>query len=170
MLQDRGQRYRYYALIASKWVREASLSEMIRDTLEYNQKTGKIQDVNKVIRELIDNLNSEVRFYYVRNVKCYCDLLLFEFERRRVDEESYPNYTDFGLPNYLELGMSHLGTIQLHNIGLSRTSAIELNRYCQRSGVAPDKVFDWVRIRAAEIAQQMPRPIKVEMEKVFAFG
>lgn len=166
-LKDRGRSFIYYAVIASQWIREQSLKDMIVSAINYQRRSTDQIDVNKVIRDLIKSLNNEIRFYYVRNTKCFCDLLQFELDRRQITVEDYPAYSDFGLPNYLELGMSNPGTIQLHNVGLSRTTAIEVNTYCRRLGVEANEILNWVRERANDIAWQLPRPLRVEILEFF---
>jgi len=168
ILRNRGERYIYFTLIAYRWTREASLRDMIISNLEYNKERGKEVDVNKVIRGLISALNDEVRYHYVRNTKCFCDILQFELQRRHISENKYPPYTDFWLPNYLELGMSNTGSIQLHNLGLSRAASIEVSKFCRIRGVEPENIVDWVRKRSSEIAQRMPRPLRSEILKVFS--
>lgn len=166
-LENRGERYRYFAVIAHKWIREQALREMIRDSIEYNEREGRDVDVNKVIRDLVTALNNDVRFYYVRCVQCYCDLVLAEIEDRGIGDEFWPLSADFGLPNYLELGMSNTGTIQIHNYGISRTSSIEISRYCRGRGVDAENMVSWIRNRADAVAANMSRPVRAELLRVF---
>lgn len=166
---NRGERYKYYAHIAHKWTRESSLRDMINSHIEYSEKKEKEVNINKIIRDLIQSLNEEVRYHYVRNTKCFCDIVQYELNRRHINEERYPPYTDFWLPNYLELGMSNVGSIQLHNMGFSRVASIEINRFCRERGVEPKNMINWIGERAIEIARMMPRPIKFEILKIFMY-
>lgn len=168
VLEDRGRSYEYFTVIANKWIREESLREMINSSVDYERRDSQVVDVNRVIRKLIKSLNEDVRFHYVTTVKCYCDLLQFELTRRQISEDSQPSHIDFSLPNYLELGMAKEGTINLHNHGLSRTSAIEINRFCQRLGVPSKEVVKWVADRLEQVVTRMPRPVGAELLKVFA--
>jgi hypothetical protein len=167
-LSNRGKSYRYYAVIACQWAQEHFLRDMILSTIDYNERNKKETDVNKIIRDLVDSLNNEVRFHYVRATKCYCDLLHFELQRRSINEDELSPYMDFRLPNYLELGLSNIGSMQFHNTGLSRTTSIELNKFCWEKGVEPSKMVGWVRKRVGQVAQEMPRPLRAEILRVFA--
>jgi superfamily II DNA/RNA helicase len=165
-LSDRGSRYRYYAVIATQWVQEKFLRDMIIKTINYQESEDQKNDVNKIIRDLVRSLNNEVRFHYVRSTKCYCDLMQFELERRSIEAE-LPSYTDFRLPNYLELGLSNEGAMNFHSMGLSRITSIELNRFCREAGVPVDEMVPWVSERAVQVAERMPRPLRSEVLRVF---
>lgn len=167
VLENRGQRYKYFALIASKWVEENSLKDMIVSAIEFKKEKEDKENINKIIRELISSLNDEVRFHYVRTVKCFCDLLQYELERKNISYDDI-QYVDFGLPNYLELGMCQKGSVLLHSNGLSRTTAIIVNRYCKEKGVLPDSIVEWVRSNTREVARGIPRPCSLELLNFFS--
>jgi hypothetical protein len=151
-------------VLAAKWIREDPLREMINDSIKYNSDKGNTVDVNEIILNLIKDLNSEIRFHYVKIVKCFCDLLQFEIQRRGISELQL-KYSDFGLPNYLELGMFQRGTIELHNLGLSRTSAIVVNDYCRKKGVSSEDAIKWLRDRLESVATDLARPCRAELLK-----
>jgi replicative superfamily II helicase len=165
VIEERGRRYQYFAVIASQWIHERPLRDMIISGIQYQQEKGKGKvDVNVIIFDLIQDLNKEVRFHYVKTSKCFCDLLHHEFARRDVTPENIP-HADFGLATYLELGMYHKGTTQLHNLGLSRTTAIVVNEYCRQKGVPADAVLEWVKRRVYLIARELARPCGAELIK-----
>lgn len=166
---NRGERYKYHTLIASKWIRENSLKEMIQDALQFERQKNNKPNVNKIIRDLVKTLNDEIRFHYVKNTKCFCDLLQWELQNRGISEEDYPSYADFYLPNYLELGMANPGTINLHNLGLSRTASIVVSNVCNRYGVSPDNTVNWVKERLSDVASLVPRPVRVELVRIFSY-
>lgn len=168
VLENRGQRYKYFAVVASQWVEENSLKDMILSTIKYKKEKDDKDNVNKIIRELISSLNEDVRFHYVRTTKCFCDLLQYELERRNISYLDEVQYVDFSLPNYLELGMCQKGSVQLHSMGLSRTTSIIVNRYCKDKGVSQEEILGWVRENTKEIARGIPRPCSIELINLFS--
>ena len=160
--EKRGEMYKYFANISNRWIKEEPLHDMILEAVDFKKRRQKMKvDINEIIRELIKDLNDDIRFFYVKTSKCYCDLLSFEFERRKINLDDY-YYKDFGLPNYLELGMHKSGTILLHNIGLSRTTSIVVNNICQSHELDSDEMFSWLNDNSTFIARQLKRPLRVE--------
>lgn len=168
VLENRGQRYKYFAVVASQWVEENPLKDMILSTIKYKKEKDDKDNINRIIRELISSLNEDVRFHYVRTAKCLCDLLQYELDRRHFSYLDDVQYVDFSLPNYLELGMCQKGSVQLHSAGLSRTTSIIVNRYCKDKGLSQEEILGWVKENTKEIARRIPRPCSMELLNLFS--
>lgn len=116
-------RVRYLTNLASQWVREKSLNELIRNKIQYVKVQSK-DDINKAIEELLKDLEKEIRFEYLKYMKCYITIQSFVYDEKKWDKSLIAE----SLPHYLELGAFKPATLMLQSIGVSRSSAITITR------------------------------------------
>ncbi|MGE0540477.1 MAG: DEAD/DEAH box helicase [Dehalococcoidia bacterium] len=158
---DNPQSITYFTAIAIDWVRENTLKSLINSRLQ-RRAQGKASgvDVNREIRSLVRDIESKLRFTYVRGTKCFVDLVEFTLQQR---SDLVAQGDDFGLPYYLELGMCREGTIALHNLGLSRTTSIAVSELARANGVREDGVLAWLRGEFSQAERQLARPCAREL-------
>lgn len=117
--------YKYHALIASQWIHGMPLKQMIEEKIAYEKKLEQFESVGKSIRELTDTIESDLRYRYVKHLKAYNDVLavvLMDTGHADLVDKLYP------LHLYLECGASAPVALNLISLGLSRTTALLLNR------------------------------------------
>lgn len=107
--------------IASKWIQEYPIKEIINEQLDYDKKNKPGNTCDKSIRTVISVINNDVQFRMSTALKCYHTLLTRELASRNEDLNSSQIHT------YIEVGGYQDRVINLINIGVSRESAIQIN-------------------------------------------
>ncbi len=117
--------YKYHAVLASRWIHETPLHEIIQGEIKYRTEQNQTFVVRNVIYEVIEALEHHVRFRYVKSLRAYNDVLAVALvEKGFVDEaQSLPP-----LHLFLECGASNPVALSLISIGLSRIAALLLSR------------------------------------------
>ncbi|HEY1768998.1 MAG TPA: DEAD/DEAH box helicase [Chthoniobacterales bacterium] len=121
---DGTQSFRYYWRLAKEWVHQRSLRQIINDRLEYLRGRGEV-DVRNAIYEVIQDIETVLRYRFVKHLRAYNDVLAFVLRNRGFVEQSE------SLPPmhlYIECGASDPAAISLISLGLSRVSALFLKR------------------------------------------
>jgi hypothetical protein len=150
--KDRSQFY--FAPLALLWMRGEPLPRLIDTAINHQKglkekkaaakpKKKKEISVNtaKVIRDVMGNIENDLRFRYVKFISCYIDIL------RLVLSET--NHTEAvasiaALPLYLELGACSATMVSLISLGLSRTSAGIIARKAAFQSMTPTETEDWL--------------------------
>jgi hypothetical protein len=122
--------YRYLAPLAVKWMQGLSLKDLLKDKLDYVQKKDPefnpnrdADGVNKLIRELFEDLEKELRYTYVKYMRLYTEVIravLVERGQIADAEKLLPIHL------FLEYGAANQTLINFMATGLSRTSALLL--------------------------------------------
>lgn len=117
------------------WMRGKSVAEMISGAVRRARaKEGNpsAEDFNyaKVIRKTFEMIEEVARFLAPKYLAAYMSVLRHHFEQLG-QGAAFPN--DLTLDLYLEFGVSTQTLVSLIGLGLSRTSAIELNEFLGRS-------------------------------------
>ena len=126
LIRSQNKSYQYHAYLAIEWTKGSSLKELIRNKLERENLGGDVTKINNTIRELFDDLESELRFKYVKYTRIYLDVLravLIERGMIRESQSLLPLYL------FLEYGAANETLINLMALGLSRTSALLFKAY-----------------------------------------
>lgn len=128
--------HEFFALAAQKWMQGESISQMVAGRISY-YKESPSRAVNAVFK-LIEN---DLRFRYVKYVKCYSDILREVLVSTGHSELAQ---TIPAIPLYLELGASNTTAISMLNLGLSRTTA---NHLARRAPLDLDEkgALSWIR-------------------------
>jgi len=111
--------------LAFSWIHDNLLQEIIETNHTWNLKKALDRTINTTIREVLEILESHVRFEYVVYTGAYLDILKYVIEEKRltIDLEHIPN-----LPLHLECGSSDPLVINLLSLGLSRLTSIKLKK------------------------------------------
>jgi len=136
---------KYFSGLALRWMRGDSLKILIDSSVEY--KVGKQnKDPSKlnygtIIRALMTEIETELRFQYVRYTTCYLEVLKYAFaDRGVVRSGEIPN-----LPLHLELGAASATMISCLELGMSRISANEASEAMANSRMSPEQVLNWIK-------------------------
>lgn len=137
---------RYYSGLALRWMRGDSLKKLIDAAVAYkvDKKNKDPDSINygTIIRTLMAEVETELRFQYVRYTTCYLEVLRYAFSIRNIDRvEEMPN-----LPLHLELGAASTTMISCLELGMSRIAAQEASEAMGNSRVTPEGVRKWLTL------------------------
>lgn len=115
-----GQHHRYWAPLALRWMRGEPLPMIIDDAINYHKRQGRNRSNRTVIREVLTDVESSLRFKYVNMLGCYGAVL-----KEALTATGHASYVAKipALTLYLELGAASQTMIQLISLGLSRHTA-----------------------------------------------
>lgn len=134
------------SLLLIDWMKGKPLSYIIRKSFNYyqsNKDPQKRKSLPVVIREVMDNVETFVRFRFAKDSSCYIDILRYylELQGRRDLIEKIPQ-----LNLWLEFGVSEKTHLSLLSLGLSRNSVIELsNKYITNTQMSKDDCIHWIK-------------------------
>jgi hypothetical protein len=135
--------HKYFAPLALRWMRGDPLPELISSAYEYKKKQQKkgTPNISTVIRNLMGDIENELRFRYVKFVGCYTDILRLVLNDTGNTQflESIP-----GIALYLELGASSKTMVSLISLGLTRTTAGIIASKAANPGMSPSEAEDWL--------------------------
>jgi superfamily II DNA/RNA helicase len=115
--------HRYHAMLASKWIHDIPLKVIIEDAIAYQKQKGRFESVRRTIFDLMEDLETEIRYQYVKHTRAFNDVLAVVLRRAGFDDLA------IGLKPlhlFLECGASNRTVLSLIALGLSRTTALLL--------------------------------------------
>jgi hypothetical protein len=118
--------YLFFRWLATKWIYNTPLNEIIADRIGFLRAQGNSsQSVSSMIRDLLRDLEKEIRFRLVKYYMAYVGLLevLFRERGNAVQAESIEPFHV-----YLECGASDRIALNLIALGLSRSTALALRK------------------------------------------
>jgi hypothetical protein len=126
LIRSGNRAFQYYAFLATEWMKGSSLRELVSNKIERSNAGNNPDKINAAIRELFDDLESELRYKYVKYTRIYHDVL-----RAILLERGMASEVETLLPIhlFLEYGAANQTLINLMSIGLSRTSALLFKSY-----------------------------------------
>ncbi len=126
LIRSHTEQYKYHAFLAVSWMRGSSLRELVANKVERARAGTNVHKINAAIRELFNDLESELRFKYVKYMRIYSDVL-----RAVLMEKGLSDEANALLPIhlFLEYGAANQTLISLMAIGMSRTSSILFKSY-----------------------------------------
>lgn len=144
----------FYAPLALRWMRGDPLPLLIDGAYNYKKsKQKRNPKIATVIREVLANIEQDLRFRYVKYVTCYNDLLAEALEQTGHSElrTRIP-----GIALFLELGASSRTMVNLLGLGLSRTAAgIVTERAINKDMTRPEAEL-WLRSQNWDMADVSP--------------
>jgi hypothetical protein len=149
--------YTQHAKIASAWIHEAPLSRIIANELAYRESEAKRAspptkvNVRNLIYGIIDTMERELRFRYVKYLRAYNDALA-QALKDRGEKEWAEQLPPFHL--YLESGAFRPVPINLMSLGLTRVTALLLaKRIVLPSDATPEECLRRCREAIANAPQ-----------------
>jgi hypothetical protein len=118
----------------------------------------------QVIREVLDDIEQEIRFRYVKYVSCYIDILIEAFIR--TDNSKYIE----SIPPvhlYLEVGASSKTMISFIGLGLSRTTSSLLTDLSVNKEMNRPEAQKWLKGENWAHSELSPICIR-EIEKILS--
>lgn len=125
LLNRHNNQYKKFTVLASSWIHDNLLQEIIQNNHNYNLQNDPKRQINSSIRDVLKILESNIRFEYVVHTGAYLDILKYVMEEKVLDYdlETIPN-----LPLHLECGSADPLVINLISLGLSRLTSIKLKK------------------------------------------
>ena len=148
------------AAIAIAWMKGVPYPQMIRKSQEYKPKTS----LPTIIRDMMETIETKIRFKTVQYTRCYNDLLCFAFGERNMSER---NAQIPAIPLYLEVGACSGTMVNLVGLGVSRTTAGLLNQMAANRSMDRAQCVAWLMREKWESAD-LPYVCKSEIETVLA--
>lgn len=136
------------AYLAVDWMNGKPLSVLIRKREHFakvaaEKKGTAPPSTASIIRNTMADVEEYARFKIPRFLRCYNDIIILQAEKRSL-EHLVKDLPDLEL--WLELGVSGKTTLALMEVGLSRTSAIELFEAAMlNTEMKKDEVIKWLR-------------------------
>ena len=138
-----------HALIVVEWLRGFSLSTIIKNRIDYQERNGRAYRLPVLIRETMSMVEETARFKAPKYISAYVDVLrLFLIEKGRddlLDEE-------FDIGVALEFGVSSTTLLSLMELGLSRMSAVALYEKMARDDLDREGCKEWIAVHAPNFA------------------
>ncbi len=144
------------AILLINWMTGKPLSYLIRKSYESYQDNPKYMNTKTlpiVIREVMDNIETFVRFRFAKDSSCYIDILRYflELHNRHDLLSDIPQ-----LSLWLEFGVSQKTHLSLLSLGLSRNTVIELTTYIINTQMSKEESFNWIKEQNLEQLELSP--------------
>lgn len=151
---------RYYAQIALRWMKGDPLPRIIDASYDYKVGQGQSPNYPTVIRNTLTEIESDLRFKYVRLFSCYNAVLELLLKNKGMDElvASIP-----AVPMYLEVGACSPTMISFMGLGLSRFTAGKLSVLPRQQDMTQVAAKAWIKrqeIDTLELPQASVREIR----------
>ncbi len=133
------------AILLINWMTGKPLSYLIRkshESYQNNPKYKKIKTLPVVIREVMDDVETFVRFRFAKDSSCYIDILRYFLELHNRPDllNDIPQ-----LNLWLEFGVSQKTHLSLLSLGLSRNTVIELTSYIVNTQMSKEESLTWIK-------------------------
>lgn len=120
--------YMYFASLAHFWMTGTTLGELIAKKLAYEQIPDEPRRVTRAVRDLLEAIEKILRYKYVKYLRLYTDVLASHLNQTG-HQDLLPGIAPLHL--YIEYGACDDVLLHLMGFGLSRASAIALQRQAQ---------------------------------------
>ncbi len=155
------KRSAYLCRLANLWIKERSLSQIIRDKIQFTKPENK-DETNQRIDEVLRDLERNIRFEYLKYLKCYIAIQSYVYDERNWSKDAIAE----NLPNYLEFGAFKPSTLMFQMIGMSRSSAITISTKYQLTFEDVDDCRKWLNANADGIKQDLPHIAYKEIQRM----
>jgi hypothetical protein len=156
----------YFAPLALRWMRGDPLPLLISDAIAYYENQGRERSPATVIREVLTNVETDLRFRYVKYLTCYNAIL-----QQALEDSGHADIVAHlpALPLYLELGASSRTMISFLQLGLSRISARKLTDKTVDRDMEKSNAVRWLRnqnIDSMDISPIILREVRMALRNI----
>lgn len=152
------------AILLINWMTGKPLSYIIRKSFESYQRNPKYKNTKNlpvVIREVMDNIETFVRFSFAKDSSCYVDILRYFLELHN-KQDLIANIPQLNL--WLEFGVYEKTHLSLLALGLSRNTVISLSdKYITNTHMSQNESLSWLQqldLESLDISPIMKDDIK----------
>jgi len=153
--------YKFDAWLASRWVHQDTLQQIIESSLTWRTSQGLPTDVRETIRKLIRRIEQWIRYRWVRSLRAYHDVLGFVLRSNDRSQEA-DNLRPLYL--YVEYGAYDRPILSLISLGFSRTAALILKRLVSFPSDATPETCRQVLLSRDLSAANVPKVIQREAQ------
>jgi RAD3-like DEAD/DEAH box helicase len=120
---DSTERYRYYWRLATQWIHQRPLRQIIDERIQFLRTRDAGINIRNVIYEVVEDIETVLRYRFVKHLRAYNDVLTVVLR-----ESGFPQQAESLPPMhlYLECGAADIVAISLISLGLSRVAALFL--------------------------------------------
>ena len=158
--------YKYFAPLALKWMRGQPLPMIIDGSYEFRNNKGEEPSWPSVIRAVMQEIENDLRFKYVRLFSCYNAVLELVFRNHKRGDlvASIP-----AIPMYLEVGACSATMMSFMGLGLSRFTAGKLKDFPRRQDMSQAEARAWLRRQPLE-SLDLPSASRKEIRRLNLAG
>ena len=138
------------AILLVNWMSGRPLSVLISSSFksyQNNPKYRKAKTLHVVIREVMEKIETFVRFRFAKDSSCYVDILRYFLELNG-KQDLITQIPQLNL--WLEFGVSQKTHLSLLSLGLSRNTVIELSGYITNSTMSKNESVAWLKSQNLE--------------------
>ncbi|MGZ6853478.1 MAG: DEAD/DEAH box helicase [Mycobacteriaceae bacterium] len=151
------------AVLVVQWMKGLPLARLVQDRLDYQARLPKSKAVPATIRSVMDDVENIARFLAPKYLACYRDVLGQHLAN--IGREDLAASVPEDIEMLLELGVSTRSELSLLELGLSRTSAVELFALMAEDALTPSGAVDW--LSAQDLSQlDVPELVRREIERL----
>lgn len=148
------------ALATVRWMQGMPISRIISD----RKKALPDEPIHNTIRAVFSDIESVARYKAPKYTSCYNDLLK-TFLESKGEASLAQEIQDLTL--YLEMGVSTKTQLSLINLGLSRTTAVEIKEYISSDELSELECVEWFRnSRNNWQSRSLPELVKLEIRRM----
>jgi len=130
------------ATLVVQWMQGLPLARLIQGRLDYQARRPKPDGVSATIRSVMEDVEKIARFLAPKYLACYRDVL--DHHLTSIGREDLAASAPDDIELLLELGVSTRTELSLLEIGLSRTSAVEIFEYIADDTLTPEQCLEWL--------------------------
>jgi hypothetical protein len=131
---------------------------IIKKQQEYRPSSG----IPVIVRQVMDTIETDIRFKMVQYTRCYLELLHHAFMQNNLEDKikSLP-----ALPLYLEIGACSGTMVNLIGLGFSRTTAGLINEKAAKHDMDRNSCYRWLKRQNWE-SSDLPRVCRDEIKAI----
>ena len=129
------------SIILINWMSGKPLSYLISSSIKNYKSKGESVQVDKVCRDVMEQVENFARFRFAKESSCYIDILRY-FLKKINRDDLLENIPDLNL--WLEFGVSQESQISLLSLGLSRNTVITISEYIPSTNMTKTECKKWL--------------------------
>lgn len=150
------------AIVTVHWMQGRPISRVIQERQKALKKT---EEIHITIRSVLNDIESIARYKAPKFLSCYNDLLKYFF--LQTDNIQLANEIVDDIALYLEMGVNTKTQLSLLNLGLSRTSAVEIKEFIISDELSENECIAWLMNPNNNwMSFEMPEIVKREIGKI----
>jgi len=129
------------AIVLINWMSGKPLSYLISSSIKNYKSKGISIQVDKVCRDVMEQVENFARFRFAKESSCYIDILRF-FLKKIDRDDLLEGIPDLNL--WLEFGVSQESQLSLLSLGLSRNTVVTISEYIPGTNMSKLECRKWL--------------------------
>jgi len=164
LLKKEDNGYRYFSWLASVWLMETSYKSILENKISRGELRANESEkafINRMIEDLDDNIESDLKYEFSKGLKCYIDIANY-----CMSKIGYETTICKELPTLLEAGACSKRTLFLMEAGFSRTSAIKISEIMEEDKETISEYISWIQNNMTLLKEKIPNILYEEIKNV----